>query len=126
MKRIRDAAVILPLLDRGEVVAELSRVLNETLRTMVEQSADRPKVKIKGKVSLTLDLVMESGAVQITADISARAPKPPRRSRRCGPSFFWTTAEGELTTEHPTQIDMFQLRAAREAGGRPGYAESID
>lgn len=121
MKRIRDAAVILPLLDRGEVVAELSRVLNETLRIMVEQSADRPKVKIKGKVSLTLDLVMESGAVQITADISARAPKPPR-----GTSFFWTTAEGELTTEHPTQIDMFQLRAAREAGGRPGYAESID
>lgn len=126
MKRIRDAAVILPLLDRGEVVAELSRVLNETLRAMVEQSADRPKVKIKGKVSLTLDLVMESGAVQITADIAAKAPKPPR-----GTSFFWTTPEGELTTEHPTQIDMFGLRAfggarGAEAEGRPGYAESID
>lgn len=102
MKRIRDATVMLGMLERGEVAGELNRVLMETLAALKGQSVERPKSKIKGNVALKLDLVVEGGAVSITADIAAKTPKPVR-----GSSFFWVTDDGELTTEHPQQQDMF-------------------
>ncbi len=102
MKTIRDAQTAIGLLERGRLSADLSTELTETLAEMYERSAENPKAKVKGSVTLKLDLVMEDRAVSIGADLTSKRPKPVRTS-----SFFWVTEEGELSTEHPQQQDMF-------------------
>lgn len=104
MPVIRDANTLVGYLNRGEIVRELSKAIAETLVTLKEYSDQAgPKAKIKGKVSLVVDLVVHDGMVDIGADIAAKTPKRPR-----GETVFWLTPEGELSTEHPNQNDMFK------------------
>lgn len=101
MKRLRDATTIIGVLDHGDVAADLGREILETLADLKEQSGDRPKVKVKGEVTLTLKLVVETGTVIIEADIKSKRPRKAR-----GGSYFWLI-DGALSTEHPKQADMF-------------------
>lgn len=102
MKRIRDAQTIIGMLEGGEVAAALSGEITETLAKLKELSGDRPKNKIKGSVTLKLNLEVEAGAVTIACDIDSKRPKPVR-----GASFYWLMDDGSLSTEHPQQTDMF-------------------
>ena len=45
----------------------------------------------------------QSGAVTISSEIKSKTPKRPRAR-----SFYWITENGELSTEHPNQTDMFK------------------
>lgn len=110
MKRIRDSQTIIGALEGGEAAAELSREITETLAKLKELSGDRPKSKVKGSVTLKLDIEVENGTAVITADIASKRPKPVR-----GSSFYWVLDDGSLSTEHPQQTDMF-------AGPRPAAA----
>jgi hypothetical protein len=111
MKRIRDSQTIIGSLENGEAAAELSRELTETLAKLKELAGDRPKNKIKGSVTLKINIEVEAGTATLTVDIESKRPKPVR-----GSSFFWVLDDGSLTTEHPQQIDMFGgPRAARQA-----------
>lgn len=111
MKRIRDAQTILGTLDHGEVMAELSREITETIADLNEQTGGRPKAKTKGSVTLKLNIVVENGTATIEPQIESKRPKP-----ALGSSFFWTLDDGSLTTEHPKQTDMFN-------GPRPATRE---
>jgi hypothetical protein len=102
MKRIRDAQTIIGALDGGDAAAELSRHITETLAALKEHTAGRPKVKAKGKVSLVLSIAVEGSSATIDVEIDSKRPRPVR-----GSSFFWVLDDGSLTTEHPTQVDMF-------------------
>lgn len=102
MKRLRDATTIIGVLDHGDVAADLGREILETLADLKEQSGDRPKVKVKGEVTLTLKLLVETGTVIIEADIKSKRPRKAR-----GTSYFWLMDDGALSTEHPKQVDMF-------------------
>lgn len=102
MKRIRDAQTIIGMLEGGEVAASLGTEITETLAKLKELSGDRPKSKVKGSVTLKINLEVEAGAATITADIDSKRPKPVR-----GSSFYWVLDDGSLSTEHPQQTDMF-------------------
>ncbi|MGY6709750.1 MAG: hypothetical protein ACXIVF_15630 [Rhizobiaceae bacterium] len=111
MKRIRDSQTIIGALEGGEAAAELSREITDTLAKLKELSGDRPKSKIKGSVTLKLDIEVENGAAVITADIASKRPKPVR-----GSSFYWVLDDGSLSTEHPQQTDMFAGPRSAAAG----------
>lgn len=111
-RKIKDATTVIGMLERGQVAADLSTVLTDTLRILKEQSDQRPKAKIKGKVALTLNIVVEEGAVQIEAAIENKVPKPVRST-----SFYWVTEDGALSTEHPQQADMFSGPRAAAGNG---------
>lgn len=102
MKRIRDAQTIIGMLEGGEVAAALGTEITDTLAKLKELGGDRPKSKVKGSVSLKINLEVEAGAVTISCDIDSKRPKPVR-----GSSFYWVMDDGSLSTEHPQQTDMF-------------------
>jgi len=110
MKRIRDAQTIIGALENGEAAAELSKEITETLAALKEQGGGRPKAKVKGSVTLKLDIEVEGNSATITADIQSKRPKPVR-----GSSFYWVLDDGSLSTEHPQQMNMFN--GPREAVG---------
>lgn len=104
MPVIRDANTLIGFLDRGEIVREFSKELAETLVMLKELSQlSGPKAKIKGKVALTISLEVQNGMVTIVGDIKTKTPEPLR-----GSTVFWVTEDGELSTEHPNQNDMFK------------------
>lgn len=111
MKRIREAQTIIGSLEHGETAAELTRIITKTLSELKELAGNRPKHKVKGSVSLKLNIEVEQGTATITADIDAKTPKPLR-----GASFYWVLDDGALSLEHPQQQDMFS--GPREAGER--------
>ena len=80
MRRIRDAQTIIGMLEGGEVAASLGTEITETLAKLKELSGDRPKSKVKGSVTLKLNLEVEAGAATITCDIDSKRPKPVRGS----------------------------------------------
>ncbi|MFG1246757.1 hypothetical protein [Xanthobacter flavus] len=102
MQRIRDAQTILGTLEDGELAKELSFQITDSLRQLKEQCGNRPKVKAKGKVTLTINLEVQDGSVTIDCEVAAKVPKPPRAS-----TFLWVLEDGSLSTEHPKQMDMF-------------------
>lgn len=107
MKPIRDAQTIIGILERGDLAASLSEEISGTLAEMKDRSDQAPKEKVKGEISLKLKLTMEMGTVTIVGELASKRPKAPR-----GSSFFWVTDDGDLTTEHPHQHDMFKPREA--------------
>lgn len=112
MKRIRDAQVIIGMLEGGDLAAQLSTDIGETLTKLKDLGEIMGrKSKVKGKVTLALEFEVEQGAVTVTAAIETKTPKAPR-----GSSFYWITEDGALSTEHPQQTDMFG--APRDAGER--------
>lgn len=102
MKRIRDAQTIIGALEMGAVSDALSSEITKTLQALKELSGDRPKNKMKGSVTLKLNIVVENGNATIEADIASKTPKPVR-----GASYFWVLDDGSLSTEHPQQTNMF-------------------
>ncbi len=112
MKKIRDAQTIIGMLEHGDAAAELSKEITETLAKLKELSGDRPKAKVKGAVTLKLNMEVENGTAVITCDIDSKRPKPVR-----GASFYWVLDDGSLSTEHPQQTDMFA--GPREARREP-------
>jgi hypothetical protein len=103
MKRIRDAQTIIGMLEGGDLAAQLSTDISETLSKLKDLGEIMGrKSKVKGKVTLALEFEVEAGAVTVTAGIETKVPKAPR-----GTSFYWVTEDGSLSTEHPQQTDMF-------------------
>lgn len=102
MKKIKDAQVIIGMLEDGELAADLGKEITETLAKLKELAGDRPKAKIKGSVTLEIGFELENGGTSIMCKIDSKRPKPVRRS-----SFYWVLDDGSLSTEHPQQTDMF-------------------
>jgi hypothetical protein len=105
MKTIRDAQILIGMLEQGDLNQELSAELGRCLKHMGELSEENPKAAYKGTLTLKLNIDIEAGEVHIKADIESKMPRRPRRS-----SLFWVTDDGELSTEHPRQTDMFNPR----------------
>lgn len=99
--KIRSATTIIGLLGDGELAAELDAELTGTLAALHEHCGGRKKSKAKGRVTLTIDLVVEDGMVTISPDIATKKPKKLRAD-----TTFWVDAEGSISTEHPSQIRM--------------------
>lgn len=113
MKRIRDSSTIIGTLEQGEAVQKLSREITETLMDLKEQTGDRPGVKIKGSVTLKINIEVKDGTAILSAEVSSKRPKPVP-----GTTFFWVLDDGSLSMDHPSQTDMFggprEVRGARD------------
>lgn len=105
MARLRDAPPILGSLESGDLMAEVGKTLTEAMQQLDDITGRRPKAKAKGHVTLKLVIEVENGTTNITAEVTAKVPKPPRPS-----TFFWLMPDGTLSTDHPKQIDMFKPR----------------
>lgn len=115
MPVIRDANTLIGFLDRGELVRDTMEATAALVLLMKEYSDTLgPKAKVKGKVTLEVDLECEGGMMAIFGDVKIKAPKKPRAS-----THFWVTADGELSTEHPKQHDMFKPRDVPLSSDRP-------
>ena len=95
---IRRFAEVLGLLDRGEFEAACDRALEEAL------SALESTPKEKGSATLTVELKIDfdSGRVDVKPAIKSKLPV----GDAFGRTPFWSI-DGALSTQHPSQIDMF-------------------
>jgi len=102
MKQTKDALAVLATLEDGALKADLSSEFTNTLVALNSLSENAPKARIKGNVTLKLDILLEAGVATLQASISTKVPKLPRR-----PSIRWVTEDGAVTTEHPDQAGLF-------------------
>ncbi len=108
--KIRDVKIVLHDLEHGETMAELSAEMTGLVAFLQTLTHNRPKAKAKGTITLALDVTVEGDTVDISPDIKVKRPKKPRNS-----STYFVTRDGDgsLSTEHPSQLNMFP----REVGG---------
>lgn len=100
---IRDTQTLLGMLESGDLNSEMTETVQTVLKKLAELSGDQPKTSFKGEVSLKLKFTVKNGMVDIDAEIPPpKLPKLPRKT-----SVYFLTDEGELSTEHPQQRDMF-------------------
>lgn len=108
MKIVREPQILLGMLEGGEFVGKLQNALNAQLAALNEAAG--PKGKATGHVTVKLNLKVEAGMVTISPNIDAK-----KIAEEFGSSVFWVTEDGELSTEHPRQSDMFSgVRDAAE------------
>lgn len=110
-KNIRSATVALGLIGDGELIAELDAEMVGLNAHLFETNAGRRKAKSKGRITLTLDFVVEDGQLTITTDLTVKKPKKPRAN-----GFFWLRDDGTMSTEHPSQTRMDFEDRARSGG----------
>ena len=113
MKIIQNSQALIGMLEGGELNADLTKKLDETLAELATLSDDNPKVSHKGSLTLKLDFQVANGMVTINANIATKTPKRTRRA-----TAYWVTESGKLSTEHPQQHDMFS--GPRDASERRG------
>jgi hypothetical protein len=112
MSKVRDLNTLVGMIDRGHIIREGNEKLDDVLQALTALSAESPKKKLRGKITLEVDIEVTNGVAMISAAVKAKKPEPER-----GSSLFWLTDAGELTVEHPKQVDMF---GPREADGTRG------
>lgn len=91
------------LLSRGEFAGKC----DEHLRKAIEALEDLPAEKGSATITVTLKLTYESGRLDIKPEIKSKLPD----ERGFSSSVFWT-AEGGISTQHPSQLDMLGPRDA--------------
>lgn len=102
MKIIREADMLVGVLEQGELKADLSAKIAEVLCELYAMSDEAPKGTFKGSLTLKMKFSVQNNMATINNDISTTVPKRPRRA-----DVFWVTEDGGLSTEHPNQRDMF-------------------
>ncbi len=113
----RSFTVFLAKLASGEADSNLSHELHELLKRLDEEAHARA-TKVKGKLKLTLSLIVdETGVVAVNYDVEAKAPP-----RKTTPSIYWVNKASQLVTENPKQ----QTLALRDVGGGKKEFRSVD
>ncbi|MDI9847333.1 hypothetical protein QM467_04570 [Rhodoblastus sp. 17X3] len=102
MAKIRDASTLLGMIDGGDIAADLTTEITDTLAAIEASRAGRKKTSVSGSVTLKIKFKAENGGVTIDADIDSNRPKKVR-----GSTYLFVDSDGSLSTEHPQQTDMF-------------------
>jgi len=107
---LRSFREMMGLLSRGDFSRHCDELLNGAIEALEACPADKCKAEITVKITLDYEL----GRVDIKADAKSKLPDTVKFMK----TPFWTI-DGQLSVEHPNQIDMFpQPRAAaREDAG---------
>lgn len=106
-------AVVLSSLDGGAFNDKLSR----DVQNLIADMSDHAQISggnARGKVAVTLDVKMEKGIIQITAESKITAPKEPKSV-----SIFWADKDNNLTEENPKQR-RFEFENGNVAGIKSG------
>ncbi|MER8540278.1 hypothetical protein NKH17_12565 [Mesorhizobium sp. M1334] len=112
---LRTFREMLGLLSRGDFSRHCDKLLNEAIQAVEECPADKCKAEITIKITLDYEL----GRIDIKADAKSKLPDTVKFMK----TPFWTI-DGQLSVEHPNQIDMF--RAPRAAASRESEDDDTD
>lgn len=109
---IRSYTETVGLLARGDLARRLDEEMEKILTAFEAMTAESGK----GSLTLALDFKYELGRVDVAATFKTKLPETDRFVK----TPFWVI-EGQLSTQHPNQADMFGPRtidgeAARSAG----------
>lgn len=106
---LRTFREMLGLISRGEFSRHCDTLLNEALVALEECPADKCKAEIIVKITLEYEL----GRIDIKADAKSKLPDTVKFMK----TPFWVV-DGQLSVEHPNQIDMFPApRSTRAEAG---------
>jgi hypothetical protein len=101
---LRTFREMLGLLSRGDFSRHCDKLLNEAILAVEECPADKCKAEIVVKITLDYEL----GRIDIKADAKSKLPDTVKFMK----TPFWTV-DGQLSVEHPNQIDMFPPQRKR-------------
>lgn len=105
MTQIRDFNTLTSLVGRGAAMGEVNDKLADLVGTLANLSAEQPKKKVKGSVSLTVEIAVQNGIATISVASAVKKPKEDPRE-----TVLWLTGDGKLVNEHPSQLDIFKPR----------------
>lgn len=92
----------LATLEDGVFHAELTeelRQLNADMNNHVMDYGTAPK----GKITITIDILLKGGVFEVVANKVIKKPTPPRQR-----SMLWSTPGNNFTVSNPKQQDMFK------------------
>jgi len=87
-------------MDRGRFDRELTAATRELVREMTH-AADNGAAKPKGKLTITVDFVLDRGMMDVCADFATKLPKKAR-----GRTVMYPGPTGELLAEDPKQLSL--------------------
>ena len=99
---LRTFREMLGLLSRGDFSRHLDEKLNEAIVALEECPADKCKAEITVKITLDYEL----GRIDVKGEAKSKLPETAKFMK----TPFWSI-DGQLSVEHPSQIDMFNPRA---------------
>ncbi|MBX3751932.1 MAG: hypothetical protein KF897_17775 [Opitutaceae bacterium] len=85
-----------------------SRHLDERLAEAIDALEQCPADKCKASITVTVTLDYELGRIDIKPEVKVKLPDTAKFVK----TPFWAI-DGQLSLEHPNQIDMFPPRQAR-------------
>lgn len=100
-RMIRSFAEMLGLISRGDFRNHLDQQLQEALIALEDCPADKCKAEITVKVVLEYEL----GRIDIKPEVKVKLPETAKFIK----TPFWVI-DGQLSVQHPNQIDMFATR----------------
>lgn len=103
MRVLRTFREMIGLLSRGDFSRHLDKQLNEAIEALEACPADKCKAELTVKVTLDFEL----GRIDIKAESKVKLPETAKFMK----TPFWAI-DGQLSLEHPNQIDMFPPRGA--------------
>lgn len=99
MAIIRTPDVLLGTLEQGELVKDLQAEISKVMVALADLGEHGAA---KGSITLKIDFAVENSLTEINTELTSKLPKPRRRK-----TMLFVTPEGELSTEHPKQTDLF-------------------
>lgn len=105
IRTLRRLTDILGLLSKGRFSEKCDEHFEEAMKTLEAL----PNEKGTATITLTLTLLYESGRIDIKPAIKSKLPE----EKAFSSTPFWAH-EGGVSTQHPSQADMFGPREASE------------
>lgn len=102
---VRRFSEVLSLIDRGR----FEQSLNEAMREAVEAIRAQPGEKGKATITLEIGIAAQGDMMQVSPKLKVKLPEGDTFT----PLVLWDY-EGGFSLQHPSQIDMFAPRPARE------------
>ena len=112
-RMLRSFREMLGLVSRGDYSRHCDKLMTEALEALEACPAD----KCKAELTLKITFEYELGRIDIKAEAKSKLPETVKFMK----TPFWVV-DGQLSVEHPNQIDMFP--APRAAAERDDDAEA--
>ena len=98
---LRSFREMMGLLSRGDFSRHCDQLMGEAIDALEQSPADKCKAEITVKITLEYEL----GRIDVKADAKSKLPDIVKFMK----TPFWAI-DGQLSVEHPNQIDMFPAR----------------
>lgn len=111
-RTIRKLFQLLGMIERNR----FEQACDEGLEKCLEALAVAPEGKGKAQIILTIDIAMQKEMLQVVPKIVLKVPDD--KVFRGTPFFLWN---GEISTQHPDQMDMLELREVNAPRSEPAH-----